>query len=611
MTRFQRFIMRLLFWCVPALRRVIEQSGGTIERLADTVAMYREAATDRRRDIDALAAEYAEALTMAGGGPWGASPTLATSRESKRETDLPAQVALKERMWDLELALEDQGWKRESSQSQLEFSRWGIQQIMCICRLYRIKNPLIQRGILVSSYYVFGRGFEISSPDPATHQALQNFFGDARNAKELGQKALTEKEATLYTDGNIFWALFTSLAGEVVVRSIDAVEIMEIISDPDDASVARFYHRGWIQQTFNTVTGTQQMKFVEAWYVDEAYEPETKLTEINGKPVMTDPSGDYVRIIHQKDGGLPKWHFGCPRAYAAIDWARAYKQRLEDYASISRALARFAWDVKTKGGAPAIAALKGTFATTVANNGSQIEQNPPPVTGASFISGPSTTVNPVKTAGVTPSPEEGRRLAHMVYMVFGLGEHFFADISTGNLATATSLDRPTELKFKHDQEIWKEVLKRMGRFAVMKGAKAPNGTLREALKGAAPEPVIECNFPPIIEGDIPALSAAIVGATWNARTSDLIGMDEKAAVLLLMRMHGVPNPDDLIELMYPEDEYDPNRASQQQEKQEQAAALAAAKPAPVAGAPAKAKGVKEAFDRLAGVIEKAKGAKWN
>lgn len=603
--------MRLLFWCVPQLRKVVQQSGGTIERLSETVQMYRAAQDERRREYDQRCAEYAEASAMSGSGPWGQNPNAVATRESKSASDLPAHVALKERMWDLELALEDQGWKREQSQSALEFSRWGIQQIILICRLYRIKNPLIQRGILVSSYYVFGRGFEVSSPDKSTNEVVKAFFDDPRNQKEIGLKALTEKESTLYTDGNVFWCLFTAISGDVQIRSIDAVEIMEIISDPDDSSVTRYYHRGWVQMGFNERTGAQTQEFKEAWYVDEGYEPQSKLDQINGKPVMRDASGDYVRIIHQKDGGLPKWHFGCSRVYAAIDWARAYKQRLEDYASISRALARFAWDVKTKGGAPAIAALKGTFATTLVNDGSMIEQNPPAITGSSFISGPNETVTPVKTAGVTPSPEEGRRLAHMVYMVFGLGEHFFADISTGNLATATSLDRPTELKFKHDQEIWKEVITRIARFVAMKSAKAPNGKLREALAQGKTQADISVDFPPIIEGDIPALSTAIVQATWNARTADLIGMDEKAAVLLLLRLHNVPNPDELIELMYPADSYEVNRDDQKQAKLDQAKEIASAKPTAVPNVTPKPGAVKEAFDRLAIVIEKAKGAKWN
>jgi transketolase len=43
-------------------------------------------------------------------------------------------------------------------------------------------------------------------------------------------------------------------------------------------------------------------------------------------------------------------------------------------------------------------------------------------------------------------------------MVCGVPETFLADVSTGNLATATTLDRPTELVFMEKQEAWREDL---------------------------------------------------------------------------------------------------------------------------------------------------------
>ncbi len=578
MNRFRRWLSRLMFKLAPGLNDLVRSAGGTIERLREEVTLLRLANNERDAHNRGILAEYKEALAMASGGPWAAVGTDASGvRESAvpvRESDVPALKQFRERLWDLELALEDQGWARQVAYSQMEFSRWGTQQIMLLCRLYRIKNPLIQRGILVSSYYIFGRGFEVSSPDKTCQEVLDKFFNDPRNQKELGLKALTDKEAAMYTDGNIFWCLFTDpVTGETLVRTIDPIEIVEIVADANDGSVTQFYKRQWTAEEFDIKTGQRKYVPRTQWYVDVDYEPDTRVTTIGDIPVaMDETETDYIRILHQKDGGLAKWHFGCPRAYAALDWARAYKQRLEDYASITRALARFAWDVKTKGGAPAIAALKGTLATTLVNDGSMIEQNPPAVTGSSFISGPGNTITPVKTAGVTPSPDEGRRLAHMVYMVFGLGEHFFADIATGNLATATSLDRPTELKFQHDQEIWDETITRFCKFALQRSRKAPKGLLREATNAAKGNPkkakvtednIVRVEFPPIREGDIPMLSNALVSAmTLNNKGGQVTGIDERAGVLALMKLNGVPDADELIELMYPIDEYEPNRAEQ-------------------------------------------------
>lgn len=603
MNWFQRVITRIFSRLVPQFGKLIKQSGGTVERLSEQVEMYRALAQIRQDERLQLQAEYREALSMSGAGPWLQTP--AGVRESKTNlTESRAAVALKERLWDLELAFEDMGWQREVAQSSLEFSRWGVQQIILICRLFRIKNPLVQRGILISSYYVFGRGFEISSPDETTNEVLNRFFENPANRSELGMAALTEKEQALYTDGNIFWALFTDQAsGDVLTRSIDATEIIQIVSDPDDSSKPRFYQRNWVEQTFNVSNGSTEARSRTLWYLDADYEPIGKIERIGAAEIAKSAGGEYIRIIHQKSGGLMKWQYGCPRAYAAIDWARAYKQRLEDYASITRALARFAWDVKTKGGAPAIAALKGSFATTLVNDGSMQEQNPPPVTGSSFISGPNETITPVKTAGVAPNPEEGRRLAHMVYMVFGLGEHFFADIASGNLATAKTLDRPTELKFVHDQLVWKETFRRLALFVLDRSAKAPSGKMREAKKETQAEPIVNVEFPAIIEGDIPEQVDAVVKAM-TLGTSDGVchGIDERQGVGQLLRLVGVPDFDDVLELMYPSEEYEPNRETQAEDR-----AAASAQTAKLTAPEKKAKEA-QLIERVIESLEKWKAA---
>jgi len=506
----------------------------------------------RQDERDERRAEMHEALAMAGAGPWTAPTPGQPLRESA------ATVGMKESIAQLELSLEDVGWRRILGRSEYEFTRWGIQQIILICRLFRIKNPLIQRGILVSSYYVFGRGFQVVSKDETANEELKFFFNDPRNSAAIGLQAMIEHESTLYTDGNIFWALFASVEdGRCVVRTIDAIEMQEIITDPDDCSVPWFYRRQWNQKAFDPATGVTRTEMMEGWYCAINHDP-VGVREINGKPLMLDNAGQPVRIHHRKDGGLPKWLFGCPRAYAAIDWARAYKGRLEDYATIVKQLSRFAWDVETKGGAPAIAALKNTLATTLGNDGTSYETNPSPNVGSSFISGPGNKLRAVDAAGKTPPPEEGRRLAHMVYMVFGLPETFFADVSVGTLATATSLDRPTELKFLTHQGMWKEDLEVIAKFVLASSASAPRGRLREAAKKAE---TIDVNvvFPPILEGDIPAEIGAIVNAM-TLGTQAVIGVDEREGVRLLLEKLGVADPETVLAAMYPDGVYDPERA---------------------------------------------------
>lgn len=505
------------------------------------------------------------------------------NRVLERSANLAGETAqLREGLAELELALDDRGWTRVLAQSDLEFSRHGLQQIIRISRLYFLKNPLIKRGVSISSYYVFGRGVEVRSDDDATNEVIQDFLQDPSNDAELGHGGLVEKEQTLHTDGNLYLALFTEPStGKCRVRTIDATEIWDIVTDPDDASTPWYYHRTWVQQQFDPQAGRTQDVTQEAWYPALDYDPDSKPKTIGGKPVCWDSP-----VLHVKIGGLPKWKFGCPDVYAANDWARAYREFLESWHKITQSLARFAWQGKTKGGVQAIQSMSRVFGSTLGSGGYGPEHNPPPGTGAMFASDPSTTVSPIKTAGATTSAEEGRRVLLMVAAAFGLPETFFGDASTGSLATAQSLDRPTELKFLERQEHWRHILQRILSYVVQRSGGAPSGKLREAwgdkrrtiqmepviirnmkvwtkVRAAAKEadqsdnPVIKLavKFPAILEHDVPQMISAIVQAA-TMGGFDLAGtMDMKTVAIATMSELGIEDPDSVFEKVYPN--YDP------------------------------------------------------
>lgn len=605
MNRLQTYCVRLAARIAPPLGKLLVTANGTVDRLADEIEFLRYLNDDRRRSLQRNAAEWAEALSLAsGGGPW--HPTGLTINEAGAiEPANQTGVVLKERLAELELALEDRGWKRQLAIAETEFSRYGLQQLILIARLYFIKNPLIRRGVLVSCHYVFGRGFEISSTDEAADEVLQDFLCDPRNISEIGQRALGVKEQVFHTDGNVFFVFFTSPDdGKTVIRSIDPIEIEEIVTDPDDHAVEWYLHRRWTRQVFDVQLGTLKPEPQDAWYVAHGYDPPKGVTEVHGRPIVTDPrTGEFLKVYHTKEGGLPKWHFGAPMVYAALDWARAYRHFLEDWATITRALARFAWSVETKGGPAAISAFKQTLATTLGNDGESIETNPPPVAGSAWISGPGNKLTPVKTAGSQTEPEQGRRVMLMVAAAFGLPETFFGDASTGSLATAQSLDRPTELKFLERQETWREILQTICKEVLERNKATPKGKLRESLRARKLDPAkveirmtprrqpketvieigeaakkkrkatpndedtdritIDVKFPSILEHDIDKRVSSIVEAM-GLNGFETIGIDEKLGVGLLLAELGVENVQVVLDAMYPDDEYEPDRTIEEE-----------------------------------------------
>lgn len=531
------------------------------ERLA-----RREQIEDGRRKLEVEAQDYREAIAMATGG-WEPRSTgiagdlrMESFRESLRQpsaTDSTGVVQCKEYLVELELALEDRGWKRLIAMADTEFSRYGIQQIMLISRLYFIKNPLIRRSVQVCAYYVFGRGVEISSPDEIANETLQRFL--AENIVELGQSALVQKDEALHTDGNLFWAFFSDQStGTTIVRTIDSTEVDEIVCSPNDHGAPWFYRRQWNEQTIRN--GSIVPKMRNAWYVALGARDSSEAMGIvasgkfNGVEFAQDAMGQPVFVHHRKRGGLPKWHFGVPEVYGAIDWARAVRSFYEDWATKQRKLSNITQTFETEGGAPAIAAAKQVMATTLANDMMSIETNPAPVTASTFISGPGNKITNLRTGGMMDSPESARRLVLMVAAHFGIPETFLGDASVGSLATSQSLDRPTELKFLERQEMWREDLQVICGEALGRSQRAPNGRMREAER--AGEPIrIEVNFPSVLEHDVASRVRAIVEAmTLNGYQA--VGIDERVGIGMLLSELGYEDVQPLLNLMFPPEKYD-------------------------------------------------------
>ena len=584
----------------------------------------------RKRWQQEDAAERMEAQQFAGAGPWltaGTRAALATNESAKKLREATAEdLRIRETnptlqqgaFGDIELALQNVEWRREINLSWLEFSRWGIQQIILISRLYYIKNPIVRRLIDVCSIYVFGRGVEISSSDPDADAELKDFFD--RNQKVFGQVGLVDAEKRKYYDGNLFWALFSdkTASGKTTVRSIDATEIMDIITDPDDTDQPWYYRRVWVARKFDVNTGQIATEHQECYHPALNFLPKEQPAQINNQPVKWD-----VPVYHRKDGAVAKWNFGCPKIYPAIDWAKASRRFLEACATVKQALATFAMTITTKGGQQAIEGLKQQLATTVGPSAALWDTNPAPVNASTFVSGPGTELQFMNQSGKGGDPEEVRQFKLMATMVVGVPETFLSDVSTGNLATATTLDRPTELVFLERQEAWREDLVVIAKYVLGVSAAAPGSKFKEALdrrkvnvkdvvimeraralgpdgrmqyvwskadtsaavteaanaakgKTATTDIEVTVTFPAIREGDMSLRVKAIAEAmTLDNKGGQIVGIDERAGVLMLLQEVGYEDAEELIEEMYPEGEYDPDRT-----KEPIAAPIPKAQPSP-------------------------------
>lgn len=578
--RMRQWILKFLRWLTP--RPDFSEENRALRTLVGDLQANEQ--QRRRADLE-FAAEMLEAQQMQGLGPWRAAESqqrITAGIARLREAD---PILSQGAFGDIDLALQNVEWRRQVNLSWLEFSRWGIQQIILISRLYYIKNPICRRLIDVVAAYVFARGVEVTTNDDAANEVLKEFF--EANQTTLGPNALVQLERAKDTDGNIFWVFFTEKvsSGVVKVRTIDPCEISEIVCDPDDVDAPQYYRRVWDQRVFDQVTGSISTVSQQAWYPALGFEPDEKPATIGKYPVLWQSP-----VLHRKCGAVAKWHFGCPRVYPMLDWAREARRFLEACASIRQTLSQIAMTLTTKGGQQALEGAKEQLSTTVGPTSQVWDTNPPAMKGSTFASGPGTKLEAFKTSGAGFSPEDVRQYKLMCCMVSGVPETFLADVSTGNLATATSLDRPTETGFLEKQESWREDLTRIARFVLEVNRGATGGKLKEARgaqvviiecrrvrstkgelvyeamsKSKGGDPIaVQVNFPAIREGDMGANVKAIISAmTLENRAGQIVGIDEKAGVKELYRAIGIEDGDELAELQYPDKEYDPDRSQQE------------------------------------------------
>jgi hypothetical protein len=484
------------------------------------------------------------------------APGLSDLRETYRQ-ERDTNALLVERLAELEFALEDANYMRLAAEGSRDFSRDGLRRISRQARIYWIKNPLILRGVKLKTSFVFGQGLNLQAKDPTVNEVVQAFWMDPANQACLtSQQALIEQEDNLQLEANAFFALFTHPAtGRVRVRSLPFDEIEETISDPEDALTVWYYRRDFTRKVFDLAAGTHREEPATEYHPDWRYRPAAKPDTIGGKTVRWD-----APVYHVAVNRLPGMRWGVSEVYAALDWARSYKEFLENWASIVAAYARFAWQAKTKGGASAVAAVKSRLQVTSNGNGAGADTNPPPATASTFVSNNGVSLEPVRTAGATTSAEDGRRLLLMVCAALGVYEHYLGDPATGNLATAKAMERPMELMFLTRRMLWADVLTAILMYAVEQAALAPGGALSGTLTtNEYGEPVVDLGdldthiaieFPPLLDKDTEASVRAIISAaTLDGKSPQ--GLDLKTTTQMLLQVLGRDDVDELIEQLFP------------------------------------------------------------
>lgn len=489
-------------------------------------------------------------------------PTAGTREVVNLSEQLRAEqesnLLLQETVADLELALEDIGWRSLTAGVQDELSPEGRRRIAQLCRYMAVSNPLIKRGLQLRIGYIWGQGVEVTAriKDDETLQDqvndLLDAFDDDNEASLVGSQASEELERAEGTDGEVFLAMFTSpLTGRVQVRSTPPEEIVDIVTNPEDRDEPWFYVREYTLQVLeagyqpgNTRTRAQTVKVVHPAL---GYRPTQKIKTLNGAGVRWD-----APMLHAPVNRLDGWQRGIPDAYASIAWARMYRDFLVDWAGLTKALSKIAW--KATGDTRSRAQKAATVARQQADAAAaRLAPSTTGDAGGTLAMGPGINFEAVSKSGATIDSQSGKPLAAMAAAGLGVSVvDLLADPgTTGARAVAETLDKPTILEMGMRRLFWQSVRSRIYAHVIASSVEAPRGVLRgrvlvddwgrkHTLLDGGVEPVIEFTWPPLADLDPVKLIEAVVAADGTGYLPPV------TVARLLLQLLGVPHVDDVI-----------------------------------------------------------------
>lgn len=464
---------------------------------------------------------------------------------------------LQERIAELELALDDVGYERiGDSNFDKQFTKASIDKIAAMARVYWLKNPLVKRAVATQANYVFGQGVDVVAADEDVQTVVDAFMDDSKNRAELtGEQAMLTKETELQVTSNLFFTFFTDpLNGATRVRTIPLNEITRIIYNPDDSKEPWYYYRQWQQPK---EPGSQKYEMHQAMYPDINYMPKGGLPKhFNGIEVMA-----LNPVYHVKTNCLSDMEYGVSEIYAAIDWAKAYKDFLEDWYTIVKSLSKFAWKATSKSGATGMAQAKQVLEGAINGGSNPMNSDLPGQAAQVWMSSDNFDLAPMPKSGATVAIDDGRRALLMVCAATGIYEHYFGDPSTGNLATAKAMEQPMLLMFQERQELWTDVFNTILGYVINQSALKPGGKLRGVMSfndyGESyvdmgdTDRSVDVKFPPILQEDVNERIDAIVKSVTLSGQTPANTIDLKTATTQMLTALGEDT--DIVDKLFPDD----------------------------------------------------------
>lgn len=446
--------------------------------------------------------------------------------------------ALREELTIAQRTLEDIGWVNLNALSDSEnlLISGGFKKMILRSKIFYYNNPLAGNWVNLTTQFTFGEGISIPTcKDKDITEIIQDFWNNPDNKKCLTSfQAYQLLSNKLQYEGNLFFMLFDDEEGDVRVRVLNTEDVQDIICDDDDRNRPLFYKVAVKQRKYDFRNHSFENPADKTVYYADIQNADPLRYGVPPNNLAQD-----VRIYHVKINADINDKFGVPELYRGLDWMQAHKDMSSDMATFVRALSQFAWKMKVKGGQTKVNSIRDALATksSLSNIANSVGRTRIENEGADMQS------IPTPTGGVKNMSDGLEKMNLMVCAAAGIPYHYFGDPSSGNLATAKTMELPLIRKFVTYQKLWESIfttildyqIDRKIALGLLSGSYSiDQKTNREVIETTL-ERTLDIDFPPILEEDLNTYADAMS----KAKTSKLVG--KKLAATLFMTAANVNN----------------------------------------------------------------------
>ncbi len=407
-----------------------------------------------------------------------------------------------------QLRLEDQGWMLFGTSSWQVTSPNQRINYLKASRVYCLLEPLAVQSIRLHVDYTFGTGMASKAKDEGTQEILEQYWNAPKNRAVLSANGQRKSCKKGLVDGEVFFVLYLGTSKNIpTIRWIDPLEITEIISDPEDRESVMYYRRVWFDPQGNSH--------------DTIYRSSTNIKNLASidatrKGVSATDEGVVFHLALNTNSQR-----GNPLLVSALDMMKQFRDFLSFRIAINKALSRFAWRLKVKGGAAAVEAQKSKL---------EVEDGAPEA-GSTVAENEGANMTPIKTdSGAKNAEADAKLLKLQVFAAAGFPETYYGNVDAGNLATAKTAELPVIKMIQSEQQVWEDLYEDVDNTVL-------------AHKGVSPDKwYVDRNWPPISPRDASEFAKAIseivtafppfgqADAVMQAALSSL-GIDDTAEVL--------------------------------------------------------------------------------